>query len=241
MRTQVEALWGLCRAYGYGGDLPAAEEHAGQALKIVRRSGDEWVENLVQGTLGAGYALAGRTEQARKHLDQAREGFERVGDPFGQAAAWLWLALDATWQGEPDAALAHLAELLPLAREQGYEALLVRRTFTGLADEQAAVSLLLAARKAGIERQYAARLLDRMGMAEVEDHPGYRLSVRALGPFAVWRGHEVVAFLTHPDDTSGRLGHESRVVVGPYPHRKGEVVRTIAIRTARCRCDLRAE
>jgi LuxR family maltose regulon positive regulatory protein len=192
MRTQVEALWGLCRACGYGGDLPTAEEHADQALNIVRRSGDEWMEELVQGTMGAGYALAGQSEQARKCLGQALEGFHRVGDPFGQATAWLWLALDATWQGQPDAALTHLAELLPLSRERGYDALLVRRTLIGLADEQAAVPLLLAARKAGIEREYTARLLDRMGMAGVEAHPGYRLAVRALGSFAVWRGTEPV-------------------------------------------------
>ena len=192
MRTQVEALWGLCRAYGYGGDLPAAEEHAGQAIEIVRRSGDEWMEDLVQVTMGAGYALAGQTEQARECLGEALEGFRRVGDPFGQAAAWLWLALDATWQGQHETALAHLSELLPVARERGYDSLLVRRTFLGLADEQAAVPLLLAARAAGIEREYTARLLDRMGMADVEDHPGYRLAVRALGPFAVWRGSEPV-------------------------------------------------
>ena len=29
-------------------------------------------------------------------------------------------------------------------------------------------------------------------MVDVEDHPGYRLAVRALGPFAVWRGTEPV-------------------------------------------------
>ena len=192
LRTQVEALWGLCRACGYGGDLSAAEEHAGQALDIVRRSGDEWMEDLVQVTMGAGYALAGQTERARECLGDALEGFRRVGDPFGQAAAWLWLALDATWQGQHDKALAHLSELLPVARERGYDSLLVRRTFLGLADEQAAVPLLLAARAAGIEREYTARLLDRMGMVDVEAHPGYRLAVRALGPFAVWRGAEPV-------------------------------------------------
>ncbi len=188
LRTQVEALWGLCRAHGYGRELPTAEQHAEQALEIVRRSGDEWMEDLVQVTMGAGYALAGRSEQARDWLGAALGGFERVGDSFGQAAARLWLALNATWQGQNDTALAHLVELLPLAREQGYDSLLLQRSLIGLADEQAAVPLILAAREAGIEPKYTARLLERMGMAGVEHHPGYRLSVRALGPFAVWRG-----------------------------------------------------
>jgi DNA-binding SARP family transcriptional activator len=192
MRTQVEALWGLCRAYGYSGDLAAAEAHAKQGLEIVRRSGDEWMEDLVLVTMGASYALAGQTGRARDILGQALLGFRQVGDSFGESAARLWLALDATWQGEDDASLAHLAELLPAARERGYDALLVRRTLIGAADEQAVVPLLLAAREAGIEGEYTARLLGRMGMAGAEAHPGYRLAVRALGPFAVWRGAEPV-------------------------------------------------
>ena len=192
MRTQVEALWGLCRAHGYGGDLPAAEGHAEQGLEIVRRSGDEWMEDLVLVTMGASYALAGRAGRAGDTLGKALAGFRRVGDSFGEAASLLWLALVAAWQGEDDASLKRLAELLPLARERGYDALLVRRTLIGLADEQAAVPLLLAAREAGIEGEYAARLLDRMGMVGVEAHPGYRLAVRVLGPFAGWRGSEPV-------------------------------------------------
>jgi ATP/maltotriose-dependent transcriptional regulator MalT/DNA-binding SARP family transcriptional activator len=192
MRTQVEALWGLCRAYGFSGDLSAAEQHAQQGLEIVRRSGDEWMEDLVLVTLGASYALAGQTEPARECLSEAQEGFGRVGDSFGESAARLWLALGAAWRGQDDAALAHLAALLPVARERGTDALLLRRSLIGLADEQSVVPLLLAAREAGIEREYAARLLDRMGLAGVEDHPGYRLAVRALGPFAVWRGTEPV-------------------------------------------------
>jgi DNA-binding SARP family transcriptional activator len=190
MRTQAEPLWGLCRAHGYGGDLAAAEEYARRALELVRRAGDEWVQHLVQASMGAGYALAGRSDEARRWLADAAGGFGRVGDPFGQAVAWLWLALDAWWQGEVAPARRYLGDLLPLARQRGYDALLVRPTFLGLKDGQAAVPLLLEARAREIEPAYVQRLLEGLDLAGVAYHPGYSLAVRCLGPFAVWRGQE---------------------------------------------------
>jgi DNA-binding SARP family transcriptional activator len=84
-------------------------------------------------------------------------------------------------------------DLLPVVRERGYDTLLTKRTFIGLHDEQAAIPLLLEAQKRGIERVYVERLLERQGLGEVEYHPGYALSVRTLGPFAVWRGDELVS------------------------------------------------
>jgi LuxR family maltose regulon positive regulatory protein len=180
----------LCRAYGFGGDLVTAEGYARQALEIVQRAGDEWVQHLIQASMGAGYALAGRSEDARRWLADAAEGFGRVGDPYGRAAAWLWLALDAWWQEGGALALRYLGKLLPLARQWGYDALLVRPTLLGLQDGQAAVPLLLEAQAREIEPAYVQRLLEGLNLSGVAYHPGYSLAVRCLGPFAVWRGQE---------------------------------------------------
>jgi DNA-binding SARP family transcriptional activator len=193
MRTQVEPLWGLCRACGYSGRLLDAEGFAEEAIEIASRAGDEWIRNLVQGTLGAGFALSGRWEQAGVWLAQAAAGFAHVGDPYGQAAALLWLALTAWQQGDADSATQHLDIMLPLARQHGYDALLTRPTFTGLKDGQAAIPLLLEAQARGIERRYVERLLDGVGLVGVEYHPGYGLAVRTLGPFVAWRGDEPIA------------------------------------------------
>ncbi len=193
MRTQVEPLWGLCRACGYGGDLAAAERYAGQALEIAERAGDEWIRHLVQVTLGAGYALAGRAEDAASWLSDAAAGFSQVGDPLGCSTALLWLALAAWGQDDPDAAAGHLADLLPLARRQGYGWLLTRCTFLGLPGGQAAVPLLLEARRRDIEADFVGRLLAGLGLGEIDYHPGYGLAVRTLGRFSVWHGGEPVA------------------------------------------------
>ncbi|MBN1661850.1 MAG: tetratricopeptide repeat protein [Anaerolineae bacterium] len=202
MRTQAEPLWGLCRAAAYSGQIPQAEGYAQRALEILRRAGDEWLQDLVQLALGAGYALAGRSEQARGVLVPAAGSFARIGDTFGQAAAWLWLALDAWWQGDVERAIQVACELLPHARHHGYDFLLTEVTFLGLADRHAALPLLLEARRQEIEPPYAAALVARalaratparLDVADVDFHPGYSLTVRTLGPFAVWRGGEVVA------------------------------------------------
>jgi LuxR family maltose regulon positive regulatory protein len=192
MRTQVEPLWGLCRAYGYSGDLPKAERFAGEALEIAARAGDEWIYHLIQGTLGASSVLSGQLDQARSWLIEAADGFARVGDPFGRSAALLWLALAAWQQADDNASDQHLANLLALSREHSYDALLIRPTFIGLKDGQVAIPLLLEARAQGIEAHYVESLLDAAGMADVEYHPGTSLAVQTLGTFAVWRGDEPV-------------------------------------------------
>jgi len=192
MRTQVEPLWGLCRACGYSGDLPGAERFAREALEIAERAGDEWIYHLVQGTFGACLVLSGQWEQARSWLPKAADGFLQVGDPFGQSAALLWLAIAAWKQSGADAAAQVLPSLLALAHQHGYNALLTQPTFTGLKDGQAAIPLLFEARARGIEVQYVQSLLEGAGMAEVDYHPGTSLAVRTLGPFAVWRGDELV-------------------------------------------------
>ncbi len=192
MRTQVEPLWGLCRAHGYGHDLLSAERYAREALGIATRAGDEWICNLVRVTMGAGFALSAQWDQAGDWLAQAVKGFAQVGDLRGQSAALVWLALAAWQQGDTDGAVQHLASLLPLAREGGYDALLTRPTFIGLKDGQAFVPLLIESQARGVEPHYVRRLLDATGMAGVPYHPGYTLKLRTLGPFSVWRGDEPV-------------------------------------------------
>jgi DNA-binding SARP family transcriptional activator len=192
MRTQVEPLWGLCHASIGSGDLTVAEQYASQALDIARRAGDEWICLLIQLTIGAGYARMDQPELALEQLAEAAAGFAKVGDSFGQAAARLWLALVTWMQGDAGQAMGHLSRLLALIREHGHDLLLTRCTFLGLTDDQAAIPLLIEAQKRGIEKTHVGRLLEGMGIEDAAYHPGYTLSVRTLGTFAVWRGNQPV-------------------------------------------------
>ncbi len=187
-RVSLEPLWGLCRAYGYAGDVEAAESNALRALDMARAAGDEWIGNLVRVSMGAVLSLDGRHATAARWLKEAAEGLDRVQDSFGWCAAQLWLAVNAWEQGEQETALRHLSALLPVAAENGYNFLLTRRTHLGLRDDQMAIPLLLEAYHQNIERDFVIKLLSQAGKRGLGYHPGYTLWVRTLGPFQVWRG-----------------------------------------------------
>lgn len=187
-RVNLEPLWGLCRAYGYAGDVESAETYARRAIEIARSAGDEWFDNYVHVSMGAVLAMNGRQNAAALWLKDAAEGLNRVQDRFGWAAAQLWLALTAWRQGEKETALRHLSALLPVVGENGYDTLLIQCTHLGLKDDQAVIPLLLEARRQNIQREIAQSLLVKAGQSGVEYHPGYTLWVRCLGPFNAWRG-----------------------------------------------------
>lgn len=192
-RVSLEPLWGLCRAYGYTGDVDTAERYARQAIEISRTAGDEWIGHLVRVSMGAALAMDGRAKAAAHWLKEAAEGLDRVQDTFGWSTAQLWLALNAWQQGEVETALRHLSALLPVVNENGYDSLLIERTLLGLKDDQAAIPLLLEARRQNIEREVVLKLLSQAGKRGLEYHPGYTLWVRTLGPFSVWRGDSLIS------------------------------------------------
>jgi LuxR family transcriptional regulator, maltose regulon positive regulatory protein len=191
-RVGVEPLWGLCRAYGFGGDLQNAEQCALRALEISEMAGDEWIGNLVRTNMGSSFALAGQPAPARRWLERAAEGFQKVGDLYGWSAAMLWQALNTWWSGDPDTALHLLARVLPVLHASGHELLLTQVTLIGLKDEQTILPLLIAARRYGLEIATINRLLQELHLSDCEYHPGFTLWVRTLGAFSVWRGDTLV-------------------------------------------------
>lgn len=197
-RLRVEAYWGLARVFGYQGDLTQASELAQQGIEIASQAGDEWIASLIRLTLGASLTLAARYEAAEEWLGRARLGFQECSDPFGECASRIWLCL--AWQRnltrsgkERSARLEQvLPEVLNLCRQNDYEALFTRPSLLGPPDERLLVPLLLFARQHDWQAAYAERLLQTMGLHKISLHPGYRLHVRTLGEFCVWRGAETV-------------------------------------------------
>ncbi|MBI4788534.1 MAG: transcriptional regulator [Chloroflexi bacterium] len=187
-RTRAEARWGMTRAHGFSGDLEAARRDAAEGIEIGQSAGDTWIVALVQIALGASLVLARRERQAMDPLADALAAFRSCGDTFGSAAARQWLALAHWHLNQRERAMAHLHEALALAQAHHYDYLLTTRTLLGWQDARVAVPLLLEARRRGKHAAYAARLLATMGLENLAAHPGYRLRVRTLGAFRVWRG-----------------------------------------------------
>ncbi len=187
-RLKVEAFWGLCRAHGFHGEIEAAEQAAHPGIEIAQNAGDEWIAALIRGALGASYVLARRYSEATEWLNSALRAFREVGDPYGETVARLWLSLLWHRTGDDVRLRRGLEELLRLVYQHGYEYLFIRQTLMGPPDPRMLVPLLLVARKEGIQRACAERILARLGLTHLEYHPGYQLRVQALGSFRAWRG-----------------------------------------------------
>ena len=192
-RTRAEAMWGMARAYGFGGDLQSARRVAAEGIEIGKTAGDVWIVALVQTALGASLVLARRGREATDTLGDALAAMRSCGDTFGSAAARLWLALAHWQQGQRERALAHLDEALALAQPRRYDYLFTARTLLGMPDPRMIVPLLIETRRKGKHAAYAARLLAGMGLEKIVIHPGYQLRVQTLGPFRVWRGETEIA------------------------------------------------
>lgn len=192
-RLIVEASWGLCRVYGYSGDLARALPAATEGIDIATAAGDEWIASLVRVSLGAGLTMAGRYEAALEWLSRALQGFQECSDTFGVCATRLWLAVVRWQQGRLDLLPQLLPAALAACEDNGYDYLLTRPTFVGPPDERVFVPLLVLARERGWRAEYVGRLLASLGLGQTTHHPGYRVGVVTLGSFAVYKGETAIA------------------------------------------------
>jgi DNA-binding SARP family transcriptional activator len=191
-RLRVEADWGLCRSYGYTGDLVRAQQHAQDAIEIAGQAGDEWIASLTRLSMGASLVMAARYEAAEHWLNQAVTGFQECSDTFGRSTARLWLALGFFQQKQYNRLAQVLPEVLSSCRANGYEFLFKRSSFIGALDERIFFPMLLHARKQGWESLYIGQVLAGCGLPGLDLHPGYQLRVQTLGSFQVWRGSEPI-------------------------------------------------
>jgi ATP/maltotriose-dependent transcriptional regulator MalT/DNA-binding SARP family transcriptional activator len=191
-RLTVEANWGLCRVYGFQGDLIQAMKVAEEGIDIAIQAGDEWVAALVQLAMGASLVLANRYEPAEDWLSKAARSFHACSDPFGRTAARLWISL-ALFQQKDWLRLSQiLPEVLASCRAGGYDFLFTRTSLLGSPDIHSLIPLLILARDRDWECAYAIRLLENIGLAEINLHPGYQLRILTLGAFSLYRGIDLI-------------------------------------------------
>lgn len=191
VRVQVEPLWGLCRFFGYQGQLAEARKYADQAIEIADSSGDQWFVSLILTSMGTSYSLYGETNQAEDWLTKAFLRAEDVGDSLGRCAAKLALAFNDWQTGKRKEAIVHFDQFLPdlISNECGF--LLTTPSFLGMQDPESLAPLLLEAYRSGVDREWLSGLLGQSKLAswgEASYHPGYGLTIRTLGRFEVWRG-----------------------------------------------------
>lgn len=192
-RLRVEALWGLCQAYGFRGDVTIARQTAAQGFDLAHAAGDEWVAACIHVTLGAGLMLAGLLDEAVNWLARAATGFRECGDPHGETITRLWQCLVWQQSGDETRLERDVDELMRLARQYNYDFLFLQKTLLGPPEPRRLIPLLLFAEQKSQQRVYARRLLDQLGLdRRLQFHPGYQLRVQTLGAFRLWRGLEEV-------------------------------------------------
>jgi ATP/maltotriose-dependent transcriptional regulator MalT/DNA-binding SARP family transcriptional activator len=192
-RTRVEALWGLTRAYGFAGDLEAAQRAASEAVAMAREDGDAWLAAMIELMLGASSVLAGQAQAALPILSRTLITLRECGDSFGRAATRLWLSLAYHTLQQPERFAACVDDLLALCEAHGYAFLFTAPSMLAPPDSRCLIPMLLAARARAIRPGYVARLLHALGVPAAPVHPGYQLRVQTLGAFRVWRGTVEVA------------------------------------------------
>jgi len=191
-RLRVEAHWGLCRAYGYQGDLERAKTNADMAIEIATRAGDEWIASLVRLAMVANLVQATRYESADTWLKEALRGFQESSDPFGITAVRLWRCLSWFQQGDKKHLKDELRVVLESCKENDYGFLFTRQTLLSPLNEKVLIPLLIMARDEDLEGSYAGDLLKEIGLSGISIHPGYQLRVFTMGSFDTWRGLDLI-------------------------------------------------
>jgi DNA-binding SARP family transcriptional activator len=192
-RLRVESGWGLCRSYGYAGDLTNALAYAQESIEIAVQAGDEWIASLIRLTMGASLTLAGRYESAEGWLGRAVTGFQECSDPFGRSAARLWLSFGYFKRKQFDRLEQTLPEVLATSQSNDYGFLFARPSMLGALDERVFVPMLIHASQKGWETSFVTRLLaEGLCLPGIEAHPGYQLRAQTLGGFQAWLGDEPV-------------------------------------------------
>ncbi len=191
-RLMVEADWGLCRVYGYQGDMAAARTYAQEAIEIASQAGDEWIASLTRLTMGASLSLAADYDEAEEWLNHAVLGFQECSDIFGATASRLWLALGFLKRKQVVRLERTLPDVLSVCRTGGYGFLFTRPCLFGSDDERIFIPLLISSLESGWESGYVSQLLEELGLPGIEQHPGYRLRIQTLNGFQVWRGEELI-------------------------------------------------
>ncbi|WP_462411206.1 BTAD domain-containing putative transcriptional regulator [Neobacillus sp. Marseille-QA0830] len=191
-RGKAEPLMGLCVLYGRRGEYERAMEAGQKALQETEKVHDVWLSALI--TLGIGITCMynGRYSKALKFLEQASSLFDQCEDTFGQMLVKFWLAYLFFQEKKLDSYYQNADSFLSLVQIHEYDFFFHKHSVFSPGDLQVFVPLLIECMKQDVQKAYAAKILQDMGMTALDNHPGYSIRVKTLGQFKVWLGEKEV-------------------------------------------------
>jgi LuxR family transcriptional regulator, maltose regulon positive regulatory protein len=191
-RGKAEPLMGLCVLYGTRGEFERALEAGNHALQETEEAHDVWLSALITLCMAITCIYNQRLQKAHQYLMKTKSLFEECDDSYGQMLSNFWFSYLFYLEKEQALFIKNFDSFLHLVQIQNYEFFFHKRAVFSPRDLQVVVPLLIEAIKHDVQQPYATKLLQEMGISELDSHPGYSIRVQALGQFRLWLGEKEV-------------------------------------------------
>jgi LuxR family transcriptional regulator, maltose regulon positive regulatory protein len=191
-RGKAEPLMGLCILYGTRGEYERALEAGKKALLETEKVQDIWLSALISLCMGITCIYNERVNKGLDYLEKTRELFYQCEDSFGQMLSSFWLAYIYFLEKEEDLFRQTFDKFLYMIQTYEFEFFFHKVSLFSPRDLQMVVPLLIECAKGDIQRSYAIKILQDMGITGLDSHPGYSIRVQTLGQFKIWLGEKEV-------------------------------------------------
>lgn len=192
-RGKAEPLMGLCALYGSVGDYDRAIDAGKKALQETDKVKDYWLSSFIILCMGITSIYHNRLIEALNYLNNAMHEFRECKDMYGEMLCHFWKAYIFFIKNEQKSFKNEMSLFLKNIQINHFEFFIHKRTIFGPRDLQLFVPLLIECEKENIERSFATKTLQEMGIRSLDSHPGYSIRVQTLGPFRIWLGEKEVS------------------------------------------------
>ncbi|MFS0674462.1 BTAD domain-containing putative transcriptional regulator [Ornithinibacillus sp. 179-J 7C1 HS] len=191
-RGKAEPYMGMSILFGKNQDYERAVESARKGLAETEKVKDKWLSALIKVGLLLTEIYNFHYDKAKTILKEVRDDFQSCGDRYGLMVAAFWGAFIADREDDDENFIEHMTYFIQEIQTEGYDFFLKKKTVFGPTDLQNIAPLLLKANHLGIETQLVSKYMAELQLNEHSNHPGYTLTIKALGIFQVTIGSRVL-------------------------------------------------
>ncbi|WP_262173751.1 BTAD domain-containing putative transcriptional regulator [Saccharococcus sp. Marseille-Q5394] len=190
-RGNAEPYMGLSIVAARQGDFAEAIRYGEAGLRETERVNDGWLSALIHIGLAIVHFYANNETDMEQHLNEAGRLFGECGDLYGEMVTAFW-SMNLYDRTKADRHYSQHAErFFTLCRD--YLFFLTNDTIFGPFDRQSIHPLVLKAARIHKENGDIQHAIHLLGLEDTVSHPGYKMEVQLLGPFAIHLGLEEVA------------------------------------------------
>lgn len=191
-RGKAEPLMGLCILYGTRGEYERAMEAGKKALQETEKVQDVWLSALISLCMGITCIYNDRLNKGFYYLEKTQALFEQCEDSFGKMLSSFWLSYFYFIEKEQELFRENIDKFLFKIQKYDFEFFFHKVSVFSPRDLQMVVPLLIQCVKEDIQKSYAIKILQDMGITDLVSHPGYSIRVQTLGQFKIWLGEKEV-------------------------------------------------